>query len=624
TDFLVPSDIKFFGGKAANYAFLRRQVPSNSPPAIAFSFDLWDEFMNQTLPGKTQTLRQEIATMLAPFTNYPPNMTALKQTLAQIRTLIIQSASFSATQQQTITNALVLFDPHRKIRFRSSTNVEDSETFTGAGLYDSYSGCLLDDLDSDTSGPSHCDPTESRERGVFRAMQRVYASFYNDNAFLERLRHGVKESDVGMGVLVHYSFPDEDELANGVATLTWTFSPSWTQVGGDLVTQEGAESVTNPNGTSLPEVVKYEGFGSSGFFTLTRYSSLVPLGAHVMSWQKDYQGFAALFASIAQGFHAQYPQKSRFTLDFEYKKDRNLGLVVKQVRPLPENKGSGPTQAFLVDQPSELVVAQAEFGDVFSNHRLKSIWNLHTRNMWLVSSNLAQGIYPQGTIEYLENTNRLNLSGDPASWPNASHASDGTTNSWTTGPEANTRRWELVTAIQTNSLNQAPIFTQNDFSRELRVEYAKPVPTISLFDGPTNTLQEIVTLEPRRSLSGGSIRVERSFSTNGVQITTVFHWPTPPRGVAAGYTAPLVQFEQTRITGLTSSPITLTNYYSQTYRPGHHNITEEFIFEPRIEPGLSAAVRAELKAANIQLIYVRFHYQDTVLLLGLDDKFRPL
>ena len=67
--------------------------------------------------------------------------------------------------------------------------MEDAEQFTGAGLYDSFSGCLDDDLDGDGTGPSCCDGTEPNERGVFRAIKKVYASFYNDNALLERLRH---------------------------------------------------------------------------------------------------------------------------------------------------------------------------------------------------------------------------------------------------------------------------------------------------------------------------------------------------------------------------------------------------------------------------------------------------
>ena len=209
TDILLPADIRYFGGKAANYGLLRRSIPTNCPIAIAFSFDLWDAFLDQTLPGGG-TLRAEIGARLAPYTNYPPDIASLKTDLAAIRDLFTKTAGFTPAQQQAITNALApFFNPRRNIRFRSSTNVEDTESFTGAGLYDSYSGCLMDDLDGDTAGPCQCDPAEPKERGVFRAIRKVYASFYNDNAYLERLRHRVDEYQVGMGVLVHHSFPDE-------------------------------------------------------------------------------------------------------------------------------------------------------------------------------------------------------------------------------------------------------------------------------------------------------------------------------------------------------------------------------------------------------------------------------
>ncbi len=54
---------------------------------------------------------------------------------------------------------------------------------------------------------------------MFKAIRKVFASFYNENAFLERLRLGVDESKVGMALLVHHSFPDDGELANGVAVV---------------------------------------------------------------------------------------------------------------------------------------------------------------------------------------------------------------------------------------------------------------------------------------------------------------------------------------------------------------------------------------------------------------------
>jgi len=243
-DRLVPSDIQFFGGKAADFGFLRRTIPSNSPSAIAFSFDLWDAFLDQTLPGG-KTLRAAIHDRLSPHT-YPPDLPALMADLATVRALITQTARFEAPLRQAVTKALVAFDPLRKIRFRSSSNAEDTETFSAAGLYDSYSGCLADDLDGDDSGPCRCDLSEARERGVFRAIQKVYAGFYNDNAFLERLRHGIKESEVGMALLVHHSTPDDQEMANGVATVKVAVVGSDVCLSVDLVTQAGAVSVTNP------------------------------------------------------------------------------------------------------------------------------------------------------------------------------------------------------------------------------------------------------------------------------------------------------------------------------------------------------------------------------------------
>jgi hypothetical protein len=622
---LTPTDIRFFGGKAANFGLLRRTVPTNSPsPAIGLSFDLWDGFLDQTLSGG-QTLRAEITTRLAPYTDFPPDITALKATLAGIRSLITGTARFTPAQQQAITNVLTVFNPQRKIRFRSSTNVEDSESFTGAGLYDSYSGCLLDDLDGDTIGPSACDPTENNERGVFRAIQRVYASFYNDNAFLERLRHGVDETRVGMGVLVHHSFPDEEELANGVATLDCRYGGT-PFITGQIVTQLGAESVTNPDRTSTPEVVDYFRSGNIVGVDLRQYSSRVPLGAFVMNWEADYRGFGELFKKVADGFHALYPAKSRFYLDFEYKKDVNLGLVLKQVREIPNPAATNRTTPFLIDEPVEWVVAQREAGDVFGNHRLKSIWALHAASVRLTPANLAQGIYTQGTLSYVENGAVQTLGGALDAWPNASNSPSGALNHWTTGTGMNQRRWTLSTGIITNVTGaQPPIFTQNDFETCISVDYATPQPTLSYLGEFTTTTNEVAFLEPRRVLGPNDILKQYTASRPGVvNIDIKFYWPNEPP-TAAGYTAPLVRFVETRITGLTTQPIVLTGYYSQTYRPGHHNFTEEFIFEPRLESGLPAATLAELNAANIQFLHVHLGFtEDEINVAGLDQKMRKL
>ena len=277
-----PTDTEYVGGKAAKFYLLRKHIPNNSPdPAIAITFDLWDEYMEQSLDNG-KTIREEIDDRLlkAEESGFQAE---LEDTLKSVRKLI-RDGEFLEIQRQAILAALDPFEKDRNIRFRSSTNIEDSRYFTGAGLYDSYSGCLLDELDNDTNGPCACDGSKGKERGVFRAIKRVYASFYNDNAYLERRRFGVSESEVGMAILVHHSFPDEIELANGVAVSVFRkYSGLSFGMETSLSTQIGATSVTNPDTTAVPEMVSVSGYRSSNGSTSRRVnfnsrSSLLQVG----------------------------------------------------------------------------------------------------------------------------------------------------------------------------------------------------------------------------------------------------------------------------------------------------------------------------------------------------------
>ena len=124
------------------------------------------------------------------------------------------------------------------------------------------------------------------ERGVFRAIRKVFASFYNDNAFLERLKHDVNEAQVGMALLVHHSFPDEIELANGVATLEKTRGPGWSV---SLVSQKGAVSVTNPPTDAVPEEVRIDAGFQGPSASVVQRSSLVSLRENtVLAWDAEY------------------------------------------------------------------------------------------------------------------------------------------------------------------------------------------------------------------------------------------------------------------------------------------------------------------------------------------------
>ena len=118
--------------------------------------------MNQ--PMGDVTLGEEIDSRLQSFSSWPTDIAGLDKALRDIRNIIRKASDFSDEQKSAILEGLSQFSPTEKIRFRSSTNVEDTRYFVGAGLYDSYSGCILDDTDNDDTGPSHCDPDEADER----------------------------------------------------------------------------------------------------------------------------------------------------------------------------------------------------------------------------------------------------------------------------------------------------------------------------------------------------------------------------------------------------------------------------------------------------------------------------
>lgn len=634
-DSLGPNDIRYVGGKAANYSILRRAIPENSRVAMAFSFDLWNAFLDQSLDNG-RTLREEIAMRLADHTFPPASVAALEHELEQIRALIRDddATHFSPVLQEAVIEALTDpaygFDPNQKIRFRSSTNVEDSEHFSGAGLYDSYSGCLADDLDGDDDGPSHCDPQQSNERGVFRAIRRVFASFYNKNAYIERLRHGLSEDEVGMAVLVHHSFPDEIELANGVAVLEFGTYGSTIE----FVTQAGAVSVANPEPGLIPEEVSVSTSRDSDFIYLRvgRYSNLVPLGQTVLTWEDDYKVLARLLDEAAAQFERDTGRPAR-QLDFEYKKLAPTGeLVVKQIRQIPQSSDDAAERRFLAGGSIRLSVFQGEHAPVFGVHRLKSNWQLQAQSRWLTPEDLSVCIFDDATLEYHERGNFGTMSGSPASWPEAQHefvvnvedptgrdfdlpkASDTPlayvapgfqmTDAWRIDHLDNPRRYALTTSFNIYGLvpENCPVLFLSDFSYDLSVQYDEPVIDWNWTGEMASTRSDEVRLAPPFVLDPDDILQTRRIEDGGVTVETTFYWPPHPTGPTAGYTAPLARWVETTIAGLTSEPFTLRGDYSQTYVPGHHNFFEWFLFDPTLEPGLSQETLDELQAAGIDWI----------------------
>lgn len=637
---VAPEDISMVGGKAANFGFLRRVIPARSPDAMAFTFDLWTAYLDQLLPGTKTTLRSEIASRLEPF-SWPVDIAALDAALREIRDLIKDTADFTPAQRTAIIASLSRFDDDRKLRFRSSTNVEDSANFIGAGLYDSFSGCIADDTDGDNVGPSHCDPTRANERGVFRAMRKVYASFYNLNAYIERLRHHVDESTVGMAILVHHSFPDEIEAANGVATSRLSGSSSFRFCKSTMVSQVGAISITNPTGGSLPEIVDVDAYRTSSFqgadLNHRQRSSLLRLGEEtVMGWESNYEALSDDFFELCLAWQEHFGGINGFTLEFEYKKLTDGSLVIKQIRAVPDVSGLASNRLALLNEPQPMRVFQGEASTVMANHRLKSYWRFQTSSRW-VDPKIESSFLIESDVDRIHDGMVISESGPPSQWPG--HSFDVVSqfgnlyfdDSWTgMDPDAGMVDWKLrIPLPHASQYANFPTQILGDFSMFYEARYSNPLPDINYEGNPTTVTLESVHLEPGSPDDPpppGSSLQERCYQDASVSLDVGFYWPPAPTGIVAGYTAPWAGWEETTITGLTTNPIVLRGYYSQTYRPGHHNFYEEFVFEPRLEDGIDSTTLAELQAANIRMIHfwTSGPNQGRVKVIGFDGVIRDL
>lgn len=624
----TPDEIDHIGGKAANFGYLRREIPDNSPAAIALTFDLWEDYLDQSLPDEGTTLRAEISRLLAQH-SWPPNIAALDADLKTIRKLFGEKTDFSAAQKSALVTGLTSagFDPDRKLRFRSSTNVEDSDFFVGAGLYDSYSGCLHDDTDGDESGPSHCHPGQDEERGAFRAIRKVYAGFYNLNAYLERLRHGLHESEVGMAVLVHHSFPDEFEAANGVASGFLNHGFFLT-----MVTQKGATSVTNPDGGNLPEIVEFDGYQGttnhlSGTPSLTQRSSLLRLGEDtVMTWRNDYDDFGDLFAKVAQ-VASTAPER----MEFEFKKLTSGDLVVKQVRKIPRNPGTVPDHVALVNEPASWKLFQGEQGGVFGNHRMKSHWIVETESCWLDGDGIESSFLRDVDLEWLPGGVPMTRKGPPSSWPKAEFKllDREISETWQLPTSSGETNFELRIDLPTISPNSNRFLF---FPADLKATWTAnhPDSQITMAQGEQGTsmtdYSRLVPGSPADEPRDGSTLIERNYDKSDIYASIKFYWPPVYFELTGGYTAPLEAWEETVITGLTTLPIKLRGYYSQTYRPEHHNFSENFLFEPALEPGISQATLDELAALNIRYLYFYLGGPsiDQIHAIGFDGTVRRL
>jgi pyruvate phosphate dikinase-like enzyme len=217
------------------------------------------------------------------------------------------------------------------VRFRSSSNAEDSLQFNGAGLYNSTSACLADELDDDTTGPSLCDPDKTNERDLCRGLNRVWSSLWDMKAFEEREWYGIDHRNVAMAILVNTR--TKDEQANIVA-----FTGNPTSKDDDryvISAQLGEFDVVSSAPGMWPEknLLTLEDGEVTEILRVTGSSELAK-GEYVLS-DNELRTLGSALWQIRQDYPIDTPPPAEgsLLLDTEWKIKSDGQLIIKQVRP---------------------------------------------------------------------------------------------------------------------------------------------------------------------------------------------------------------------------------------------------------------------------------------------------
>ncbi len=309
--------IPAYGGKASHFAAFPHMDSTKVPYPKAFGVPVyyyWQFMEENGFNALVDSLLDDSA-----FTNDP---SVRDQALEELRSAIVDAPMNGAFETKLFAKLASEFEATR-MRFRSSTNAEDLDGFTGAGLYTSKSG------DTD-------DPSEVRD-----AIRKVWSSVWYFRAFEERSYRNIDHRSVGMALLVHRSFPSEE--ANGVAITANIYDPSGMEPGFYINAQQGGISVVLPDPTVTTDQIIYHYDMVGQPIVYMAHSNLVDSGKTVLT-PKQVHTLGVALTEIHRFFKPLYGAETGkwYAMDTEFKFDQPLDdpdsepvLFMKQARPYP-------------------------------------------------------------------------------------------------------------------------------------------------------------------------------------------------------------------------------------------------------------------------------------------------
>jgi pyruvate, water dikinase len=327
----IQKAIAAFGAKTAGYSVLRNTPGVPTRKAFGIPVFFYDQFMKQNgFYDRVRTLRAD-----PDFRDKPAVRDAA---LAQLRADIL-AAPVDAAFQALLKTKLVTDYPGQTMRFRSSTNAEDLDGFPCAGCYDSHTGDPGDwETDTET-----CSTDGNNNCSVLQAIRKTWATVWKLRTYEEREYHSIDHTAVGMALLVHHNFAQEE--ANGVAVTANPFDPSGLVPGLYINVQYGggAEVVDPPPGVTSDAFIyqfTYPGqpiiFISHSNLILDGTTVLTPAQTYELGTALDliHRRFSPAFGPLS-GNNGWYAMDVEFKFDDEDSPGEAPKLVVKQARPYP-------------------------------------------------------------------------------------------------------------------------------------------------------------------------------------------------------------------------------------------------------------------------------------------------
>jgi hypothetical protein len=296
-----PDDVAVFGAKTAQLARVARVGGVATPRAFGLPFAAYAKFLAANgLDRRVKDLLADAALRADPV--------KLRTALEQLRAAIDAAPIPAAIVDPLHARIGKLLAGTTKVRLRSSTNAEDLEGFSGAGLYTS----------------AKVDPASRAD--LERGLRVVWGSVWGYEAFSEREWYGIDHARVAMAILVQESI--DDDVVNGVAITGNPFFEGRPAIYVNAQVRGG--SVTGAAGNEVPEQILYytyvtgRGIERISESSRVRGRTLIPdgevekLGTQLQRIHLDFVG---------------HDVGSKKAVDVEFLIRANRQIVVVQARP---------------------------------------------------------------------------------------------------------------------------------------------------------------------------------------------------------------------------------------------------------------------------------------------------